>query len=226
MVGILCANARVGMVLLALVITAPAQQRVPVRGDRPVALMSMTDDQGKECGTLYVLPGETIAFDGTQHPTAGAGYYEGNPDCDVPVGTYSEATAGFSAVTFEGNQNSYLTLRVHKIEWDHNGNLRSIDGLRPSLELMTIEGIEPNQKTSKQIGITSDVREPKIADGRLYITLQNRGSREYWVKTRFGHIVAVGTSGLGLGGLVYLMGGAGLLLAVGAIVFVWLRQRG
>jgi hypothetical protein len=139
---------------------------------KPFQLLQVSDVNGTPFAGLYVMTGETMAFNDTAEPIAGAGYYEA-----LPNNYYFVGISMSHPVLFEDQPPA---LRVDKVGWDKNGRLTTITGLRHFLESKT------------NIVITSDVNTPKIANGNLYIKLKDHGETEYWVKILFGKIVGIG----------------------------------
>src|SRR4051812_42660008 len=142
---------------------------------KPVQVMVITGGAGQAVGGLYVLGGQTMVFDDAgQAPMHGAGYYEAaNGESYLCV-----SEAGFARARFE-QQN--CGVRVDRIEWNDDGTLKSIAGLRPGLEL-----------SEKTIAIPSDVSNPRVEMGNVYVKLAGYGDAEYFIKFRFGHVIAIG----------------------------------
>jgi hypothetical protein len=141
-----------------------AQRKLANNSGKPFPIMSIRDSQGVVFAKLYISVGKEMTLGFTGDPIAGAGFYEA-------------VTNNYYYVPFE--KGGFGGLHVDKIEWDDQGKLISIKNLRPFFE------------GSKQIAITSDVKEPKIKDGILYLKLDGKGDTEFKFNTLFGKGVSI-----------------------------------
>ena len=169
------------LVLLALACALPARallfEQVPNHTASPLPIVDIRDEDYKTVAHLYVLPGETMQLDSAEKPAAGAGYYEALPGEDYFVLIPSKLS-----LPHLGEVTCPCVLHVDRIGWNRKGDLTTITGLRPFLET----------SLSAKTPIVSDVKHPRIANGKLYFKLQGHGSGEYWVLTRFGQVVETG----------------------------------
>jgi hypothetical protein len=144
----------------------------------PQPVVDIEDESHVVVAHLFVMPGETMQLDSDdQKPAAGAGYYEAMPGEDYLL----QIPAKFLLPRL-GMESCPCLLRMDKIGWNRQGAVTTIAGLRPYLE--TASGA--------RIAIVSDVKRVRIAAGKFYFQLQGRGSREYWVLTRYGQVVDTG----------------------------------
>jgi hypothetical protein len=144
----------------------------------PQPVVDIEDESHVVVAHLFVMPGETMQLDSDdQKPAAGAGYYEAMPGQDYLL----QIPAKFQLPRL-GMESCPCLLRMDKIGWNRQGAVTTIAGLRPYLE--TASGA--------RIAIVSDVKRVRIAAGKFYFQLQGRGSREYWVLTRYGQVVDTG----------------------------------
>ena len=164
------------MNLVAICTAFGQTQAVKNDGDKPQGVIEVYLD-GKAVAGLYVLPHETMSIR-NQNPTSGAGYYEALTNNYFPVQSPG------SPIMIDENID-FPKLRVDKVEWDHNGKLTSILGLRPTLF----------REIGSSIAITSDVKKPKIVDGKLYIKLEGHGDADYAVEIQFGKIISIEKQG-------------------------------
>lgn len=151
----------------------PAPNRLPW----PLPVVDIEDENHMVVAHLFVDPGETMQLDSDQHPAAGAGFYEAMPSQDLLLLIPSKLQ-----LPRLGADNCLCALHMDKIAWNHQGALTAVAGLRPYLE--TAGGVK--------IPIVSDVKHPRIADGKLYFKLQGHGSGEYWVLIRYGRVFDAG----------------------------------
>jgi hypothetical protein len=128
---------------------------------------------GKE--TMVIDPGPLPSL--TLGPVSGAGFYKADPGSYVLI---NKQFGSFTPVEFEKKECD-CSLRVEKVAWDHDGGLTEISGLHPTLYL----------DDDKKIAITSDLKNPKIANGMLHVTLEGRGTTEYAVEILFGRIASI-----------------------------------
>jgi hypothetical protein len=128
---------------------------------------------GKE--TMVIDPGPLPSL--TLGPVSGAGFYKADPGSYVLI---NKQFGSLTPVEFEKKECD-CSLRVERVAWDHDGGLTEIFGLHPTLYL------DDNNK----IAITSDLKNPKITNGKLYITLEGRGTTEYAVEILFGRIASI-----------------------------------
>ena len=143
----------------------------------PLPVVDIEDASHMVVAHLYELPGETMKLDSdSQKPASGAGYYDAMPGED-----YFLLVLGKLQFPRLGKESCPCALHMDKIGWNRQGALTIIVGLRPFLET----------SSGARIPIVSDVKHPRIANGRLYFKLKGRYS-EYWVLTRFGQSVEVG----------------------------------
>jgi hypothetical protein len=146
-------------------------------GASPLPLINIYSE-GEHIARLYVLPGETMRFDKSAQPFFGAGYYEAEPNKYFFV-------QALGMDDWQLDQNLFLpSIRVDKIQWDREGQLTNLIGLRPF--------VYQAKELGKNFAIISDVKNPKIANGNLYVKLEGRGETEYWLKIIFGNIAAIG----------------------------------
>lgn len=144
----------------------------------PQPVVDIEDESHVVVAHLFVMPGETMQLDSDdQKPAAGAGYYVAMPGEDYLL----QIPVKFQLPRL-GMENCPCILRMDKIGWNHQGAVITVAGLRPYLE--TASG--------NKIAIVSDVKHLHIAAGKFYFQLQGRGSREYWVLTRYGQVVDTG----------------------------------
>jgi hypothetical protein len=144
----------------------------------PQPVVDIEDESHVVVAHLFVLPGETMQLDSDdQKPAAGAGYYEAMPGQDylLPIPAKLQLPR-------LGMASCPCLLRMDKIGWNRQGEVTTVAGLRPYLETASGE----------KIAIVSDVKRVRIAGGKFYFQLQGRGSREYWVLTRYGQVVDAG----------------------------------
>jgi hypothetical protein len=94
---------------------------------------------------------------------------------------------------FERENMCSEVLRVDKVAWDRNGDLTAISGIRPDFCLLFAK--QSDTTPAKSFSITSDLSHPKIANGNLYMRLEGRGATEFWIKIKFGRVVAIGKAG-------------------------------
>ncbi len=155
------------LVLLATVLTAVflitpamgfAHGELVNDSDKSIPVLSLMDSQGKPFAKLF-MSGKEMTINHYNYPDAGAGYYEaleGN-HCYIP----------FTIGGLGG-------LLVDRVEWDDKGRTISIKGLRPYFE------------SGEKMRITSDVNNPKLRDGILYLKLAGKGNVEYQFRIMFG----------------------------------------
>ena len=170
------------LVLIALAIALPSRalrlEPETNHSAEPQPVVDIDDDGHVVVAHLFVLPGETMQLDSDdQKPAAGAGDYEAMPGQDYLL----LIPAKFQLPRL-GMASCPCLLRMDKIGWNRQGEVTTVAGLRPYLE--TASG--------DKIAIVSDVKHPRIAGGKFYFQLQGRGSREYWVLTRYGQVVDAG----------------------------------
>ncbi|MGD0546329.1 MAG: hypothetical protein ABR991_00695 [Terracidiphilus sp.] len=143
----------------------------------PLPVVDIEDSSHMVVAQLFVDPGETMQLDSDQHPAAGAGYYQAMPGQDhvllIPAKLQLPRL---------GAENCLCALHMDKIGWNRQGVVTTVAGLRPYLE--TALGVK--------IPIVSDVKHPRIADGKVFFKLKGHGASEYWVLTRYGQVVEVG----------------------------------
>jgi hypothetical protein len=140
-------------------------------GTKPMLIGTASDNKGEDVFGLYVMPGETLVFDDRgEYPISGAGYYQSMP------GKLIQVVSKRRGIFLENIE--VFCLRVKKISWDRKGRLTAIVGLKP-----LVEGANGN------IVITSDVKKPRVADGKLYFSLKDHLNTEYWVETSFGKFI-------------------------------------
>lgn len=156
--------------------TAVGQEAIKNNGPNPLAVIDVTLDGREDAARLYVIGGETLHVTAEGEPVGGSGYYEALPGKYFPV-----HAATLRPVMFEGHF-CFPSLRVDKVAWDNSGQLTAITGLNSAFF----------RAGDKSLAITSDTKNPKLANGNLYLTLEDRGATEYWVKIKFGRIVAIG----------------------------------
>jgi len=128
---------------------------------------------GKE--TMIIDPGPLPSL--TLGPVSGAGFYKADPGSYVLI---NKQFGSLIPVEFE-KKDCDCSLRVERVVWDHDGLLTEISGLHPTLYL----------DDDKKISITSDLKNPKITNGKLNITLEGRGTTEYAVEILFGRIASI-----------------------------------
>jgi hypothetical protein len=172
------------IVLLVVLATSSSAfgQRSLHNGSPKPACVTSVYLAGKEVAHLCVPGGATLDVDAKGKPTGGAGYYEAQAGEYFPVQT---DTDHFQALMFEKTICNTDTLRVDKIAWDENGKLTTIEGLRSTFCTDGDQGLT----------IVSDVKNPKIVNGNLYIKLGDHGTTEYWVRLQFGRVFATGKVG-------------------------------
>ncbi len=161
-------------------------------GTHAIVVSEIVDAQGRgeTDAHLYLKAGETMRSKG-RAPYSGAGYYQAVPGNYYLLSNwYGNDFNGMKPIGFEGFEEDtcWCALLVDRVEWDHYGQLIAIAGLRPVLETMAgFRDVDPGD-----IAITSDVKNPKIANGNLYFTLAGHGATEYWAKIQYGQIIAMG----------------------------------
>jgi hypothetical protein len=175
--------------LLIVGANAYAQQAYKNDGPKPFCLTSVGAQgwgPGKDWSAKLCVSGkETMVVDPGPMPgmtlraTSGACYFQAD------AGSFFDLAKPLGADVFLDGQKCYCSFHVARVEWNHDGTLTGIIGLRPSLYV--------DQKPP--IAITSDVKNPKGAYGNLYVTLEGHGNTEYWFKIKFGKIVAIGKAG-------------------------------
>jgi hypothetical protein len=139
-------------------------------------VVDIEDDSHMVVGHLFIPPGETMLLDENQNPAGGAGFYEAETGQD-----YLLMIPAHLQFPHLGGENCPCVLHLDKIGWNRQGTATTVAGLHPYLE--TTSGTK--------IPITSDVKHPRIADGKLYFQLQGHG-RPYWVLTHYGQVVETG----------------------------------
>ena len=170
------------LVLLALACAQPSRalrlEPETNHSAEPQPVVDIEDESHVVVAHLFVMPGETMQLDSDdQKPAAGAGYYEAMPGQDYLL--LIPAKFQFPRL---GIESCPCLLRMDKIGWNRQGAVTTIAVLRPFLETAS----------SDKIAIVSDVKHLRIAGGKFYFQLQGRGSREYWVLTRYGQVVDAG----------------------------------
>jgi hypothetical protein len=167
------------------------QRAVKNDGAKPFAVFDVVYKQGKTAAVLYLMPGETMTFDSSGVQNSGAGYYEAvRGDYFYLQNKRDQKSPSGRPIMFEGHV-TFCTIHVDRISWDHSGRLTAISGIRPDGKLT---GPAADAKAA-DTEVTSDVKNPKIANGNLYITLAGHGATEYWLKVQFGFVVAIGKTG-------------------------------
>jgi len=129
---------------------------------KPVKILDLNDSEGKPFARLF-MTGKKMSIDHYNYPESGAGYYEALEGHEY----YIPFTSG-----------GLGALHVDRVEWDETGKTVALKGLRPFFD------------GAEQIRITSDVMQPKIKDGILYLRLAGKGNKEYQFKIVYG----IGTS--------------------------------
>jgi hypothetical protein len=168
--------------------TAAAQRRAyKNEGAKPFCITDVGWQgwgHGKDwSGKLCIMGKETMVIDPgplpslTLGPVAGAGFYKADPGSYVLI---NKQFGSLTPVEFEKKECD-CSLRVERVAWDHDGGLAEISGLHPTLYL----------DDDKNIAITSNLKNPKIANGKLYITLEGKGTAEYAVEILFGRIASI-----------------------------------
>jgi hypothetical protein len=152
---------RTCLICIILLIAAPASfgdRKIVNNSGKPVAVRAIVDSKGTPFAELY-MTGKEMIFDDYGEISLGAGYYLAleNNYYYIP----------FSKGGFGG-------LHVDRIEWDDAGKTTSIKGLRPFFE------------SAEEIKITSDVNNPKLADGVLFLKLDGHGDLEFKFSMAFG----------------------------------------
>jgi hypothetical protein len=156
--------------------TAVGQTAFKNSGPNPFRVSTVTLDGREDVAGLYAMGGETLHVGAQGEPIGGSGDYEALPGKYFPV-----QAATMRPVMFEDHI-VFPSLRVDKVAWDNSGQLTAITGLNPAFF----------REGDKTLAITSDTKNPKLANGNLYLTLEGRGATEYWIKIKFGRIVAIG----------------------------------
>lgn len=164
---------------IALALPAFSLRLEPVRNDSkyPLPVVDIEDGDHGVVAQLYVMPGELMKLDSNENPVAGAGYYQSLPGQEY----YLIILPKFPVPRYASNL-CPCALHMDKIGWDHDGKLTTITGFRPFLETASGE----------KIPILSDVKHPRMADGKLYFKLKGHTWADYWVMTRYGQVVDVG----------------------------------
>ncbi len=132
-------------------------------GDKPVKILDLNDSKGKPFARLF-MTGKKMTIDHYNYPESGAGYYEALDDQHYYIPFTTGGLGG---------------LHVDRVEWDDSGRLIGIKGLRPFFD------------GAGQIKITSDVTNPKIEDGILFLFLDGKGKKAYRFKIMFGLGVSI-----------------------------------
>jgi hypothetical protein len=171
--------ALIAFVSIAYALPARAVRLEPVsnRTAAPLPVVDIRDEKFKIVAHLFVMPGETMQLDSTEKPAGGAGYYEAMPGEDTVV----FIPAKYS-LPHLGGETCPCALHMDKIGWNRKGEVAIVKGLRPFLET----------SLSAKTAIVSDVKNPRIANGKLYFKLKGHGSGEYWVLTRYGQVIETG----------------------------------
>jgi len=152
---------------LAIVLSgteAKAQRRFVNESGKPLALMKLLDSKGIHFATLY-MTGKEMVIDAFKNPVKGAGAYEA-----VSNNYYNIFFITFS---IPGGEQMF-GLHVRRVEWDDTGKTVSIDILDPYLEC------------KEKIRIVSDIKQPKLHDGLLYLRLEGNPTTEFAFDIRFG----------------------------------------
>jgi len=186
-------NTAAALCLAALITSAASssasaqRQSYKNEGAKPFCITSVgwqgfgngQDWSGKLCinarETMVIDPGPLPSL--TLGPVSGAGFYKADSGSYVLL---DKKFGSDTPVEFE-KKDCDCSLRADRVAWDHDGQLTEISGLHPTLY----------RDKDKNIAITSDLKNPKIATGNLYITLEGRGTAEYSVKILFGKITAI-----------------------------------
>lgn len=130
---------------------------------KPVRILDLNDSEGKPFARLF-LTGKKMTIDHYDYPASGAGYYEALEGHDYYIPFTSGGLGG---------------LHVERVEWDDSGKTIAVKGLRPFFD------------GGEQVKITSDVTNPKIQDGILYLKLDDKSGKEYQFKIVFGIGVSI-----------------------------------
>ena len=165
------------VIACALPCSARHPEQVQNNTAEPLPVVDITDEAYNTVAQLYVMPGETMLLDSTEKPAAGAGYYQAMPGED-----YLLLISSKFQLPRLGKEYCPCVLHMDTIGWNRQGTVTTITGLRPYLET----------SSGTKIAIVSDVKHVRIANGKVYFKLQDHGSSEYWVLTRFGQVVGVG----------------------------------
>ena len=151
---------------------ALAQRKIVNESGKPRPIQTIVDSSGQPFARLF-MSGKMIILDSDGYPASGAGYYEAVPSNYFYLATAMTCTGGFGG------------LHVAKVEWNDTGKTTAITGLGPFFE--TAKEIS----TTGKIAITSDVKNPKLVDGTLFLKLEGKGDVEYKFKIVFGKIVSI-----------------------------------
>jgi hypothetical protein len=125
---------------------------------KPVRILDLNDSEGKPFARLF-MTGKKMTIDHYNYPESGAGYYEALEGHDYYIPFVSGGLGG---------------LRVDRVEWDDAGKVIGIKGLRPFFD------------GAELMKIMSDVTNPKIEDGILYLKLDREADKEHQFKIVFG----------------------------------------
>ncbi len=135
-----------------------AHREIENKSGKPVPVLDLNNAEGKPFARLY-MTGENMSVDHYQYPESGAGYYEGLEGHTYYIPFTRGGLGG---------------LQVDKIEWDEQGRIIAVKGLRPYFD------------GAEKIEITSDVSSPRIEDGILYLKLKKKGNKDYQFIIRYG----------------------------------------
>ncbi|MGA2350050.1 MAG: hypothetical protein ABSF70_06435 [Terracidiphilus sp.] len=170
------------ILLLAIACVLPARalrlDSIPNRSFAPLPVVDIRNEDFQIVAHLFVMPGETMLLNSEdEKPAGGAGYYEALPGDDTVV-----MIPGKLGLPHLGDVMCPCALHMDKIAWNRAGGVITVAGLRPYLET----------SLGAKTAIVSDVKHPRIADGKVYFQLKGHGSGEYWVLTRYGQVVQTG----------------------------------
>jgi hypothetical protein len=98
------------------------------------------------------------------YPESGAGYYEALEGHDYYIPFTNGGLGG---------------LLVDRVAWDDTGKTIAVKGLRPFFD------------GAEKIKITSDVSNPRIENGALYLKLEGKGEQVFQFKILFGIGVSI-----------------------------------
>jgi len=151
-----------GILFLVCLLATPclsfAHGEITNSSGKPLKVLDLNDTQGKPFARLF-MSGERMTIDHYNYPESGAGYYEA-------------LEGNYYYIPF--TKGGLGGLHVDKVEWDENGKTIAIKGLRPFFD------------GAEQIKITSDVTDPKIEDGIVYLRLKGKADTEFKFKVIYG----------------------------------------
>lgn len=187
--------APVALLCIGFAGTAFAQRVYTNDGTKPVKVMivegQLSGTGGYWKGFLYVENGESLVVYSDDpigfKVAGGAGFVVRDNDAGARV---IDVTTALGTDLMLDKERVVCSLHLTYVEWDHDGNLTTLEGISPFL---FIENSSTGK--TKNIGITSGIYPTKIKNGNVYFTLAGHGGSKYWLKIKFGRIIALGQVG-------------------------------